>query len=322
MTWTSKADIPGGSTTSIREHGAVAIGDKIYVTGGYLPNVFLGPPGAYAWEYDEPSDTWTALTDLPAARAAHGCDTISGKVYVAGGEDASSAKNTLYEYDPSLDTWTSKATMPAARTNAAGVAVGSTLYMIGGASTITGSALTSLYAWTSNSWTTLTSLPAARQSAGAVAVGTDIYVFGGNDSGGSPTDTVWIYDTLTDTWDDTSLGPMPVADELFGMAVRRDTDVYVCGGIASGFDTGGSADYDKSTLRVYDTLTDTWTDMGDPLPVFRWVVTNAGTPSYFYVIAGWSGNETTNTLYRWQASGSSADDQWHVGAAKSGGGWA
>jgi N-acetylneuraminic acid mutarotase len=315
MAWVRKTDIPGAGTTPAtppRNHGATGIGDQLYVNGGFLGNEFGLPVTDNTWNYDEPSDTWTATAAMPAERAEHGCAAVGSKVYVAGGRDQlDNTKNTLFEYNPATNTWATKANMPSARRDAAAVAIGTKLYVIGG-SDATSTLRNTLYEWNqgTNTWTAKSMMPTALWLMGAAVVGTDIFVFGGQDSSPAYVDTVYKWNQGTDTWS-TMSSTMPVADGPYGMAVARGTDVLICGGQAGGIDDPVGGNLDKSNLYKYDTLTDSWSTL-DPLPVFRWVVSNAGTSSFFYVVAGWSGTQTFDTLYRWTASSADSVD-WHVG---------
>lgn len=294
MAWELLDDLPGGSSTSIREHGAAATPGRAYATGGVLGNVFLGPATDAANYYDELTSAWVAIANMPDARFAHGCAAISTKVYVAGGKDGSGTiRSSLFEFNESTGFWSTKAAMPSARFGNTLVKVGTKLYSIGGHDG--SSPLNTLSIWNqgTNAWSAGANMPAALYLVGAVAVGTDIFVFGGFD-GTSYVDSVFKYDTLTDTW--STLGTAPEVMAPYSNTVALlDGIVYVLYG---GIDDPVGGNLDKTTLRSYDPSTDTWAIVDDPMPLYVDITAVCATSSYLYAIAGRS-SATGNWLYRW-----------------------
>jgi N-acetylneuraminic acid mutarotase len=110
---------------------------------------------------------------------------ISGKLYVAGGNNGSSAASaTLDVYDPATNTWATMAGMPTARRGGAGGAViGGTLYVIGGRNAA-GDYIRTVEAYTpaTNTWVTKTPLPEARSGLGVVASNGVIFAVGGRNN--------------------------------------------------------------------------------------------------------------------------------------------
>jgi N-acetylneuraminic acid mutarotase len=110
---------------------------------------------------------------------------ISGKLYVAGGNDGSNAATaTLDVYDPATNTWATGAGMPTARRGGApGVVIAGTLYVIGGRNAA-GDYISTVEAYTpaTNTWVTKASLPQARSGLGAVASNGVIFAVGGRNS--------------------------------------------------------------------------------------------------------------------------------------------
>lgn len=83
--------------------------------------------------YATTTNTWQSL---PAGLVGQGgCTaTISGVIYVAGGNNGDTALNALQAYNITTATWSSLVSMPQPVTLAAGGAVGGRLYCLGGAS--------------------------------------------------------------------------------------------------------------------------------------------------------------------------------------------
>lgn len=92
----------------------------------------------------------------------------------------------------------------------------------------------------------------ARHETSGVAVGNKLYVFGGR--GSKP---VEVYDTDTGQWQD--LGRYE--DELHHFQpVAVNTDIYVLGAMFAG---GFPDEQSLPDILVYDTVTETWSDIGD-----------------------------------------------------------
>ncbi len=83
--------------------------------------------------YNPATNTWTPKAPLPSGRRqASGAAVISGKIYVAGGENGTNRLTTLEVYDPVGNSWAPKANMPTARAYSAAGAVNGLLYAVGG----------------------------------------------------------------------------------------------------------------------------------------------------------------------------------------------
>ncbi|NOS71008.1 MAG: hypothetical protein HOP33_13890 [Verrucomicrobia bacterium] len=172
--WATLAPMPLGARYSL---GAAALNGKLYAVGGvsiasssYLNRVE---------EYDPTSNTWTTKASMPTARAGALVGAIGGKLYVAGGSDASGALTSTHVYNPALNTWSTNAPMPFAG-NGEGVVLNGKLYSIGaGPSPERG-----IFAYdpASNSWSTNFALmPTGRHALGVAAddVNNKIFAVGG-----------------------------------------------------------------------------------------------------------------------------------------------
>ncbi|MDT2256173.1 kelch repeat-containing protein [Paenibacillus larvae] len=161
--WAAGADMP----TARDDLTSSAVGDKIYVIGGFGGRDKLEI-------YDTTTNTWTAGADMPTARSGLTSNAVGDKIYVIGGSGSSKVEI----YDTATNTWTAGADMPTARSGLTSNAVGDKIYVIGG---FDGSFLSNLeiYDTATNTWTIGADMPTARDDLTSSAVGDKIYVIGG-----------------------------------------------------------------------------------------------------------------------------------------------
>ena len=79
--------------------GYMAMGGKIYVTGGYSQGV----PVNSVYVYDPQADAWAQLASMGTTRQEHTSAAVGGKLYVfggQGGEDGDGYLSTAEVYDP------------------------------------------------------------------------------------------------------------------------------------------------------------------------------------------------------------------------------
>lgn len=102
--WFEKAQM----STPRMSAGAVSIGGKIILVGGTDGDEFLTLTEAYSPSLDdEEGDPWERLAPLPAGRAMFGISSLSGIVYVIGGNTENMTGSELLGYFPSSDQWQS-----------------------------------------------------------------------------------------------------------------------------------------------------------------------------------------------------------------------
>ena len=98
--WQQVASMPRG----LSAHAAVAMGGKIYVTGGSFPG--MGSVKS-VYVYDPQADAWTQLASMNAVRQCHASAAVDGKLYVFGGMNLGGDIDSVEVYDPaSSDRWT------------------------------------------------------------------------------------------------------------------------------------------------------------------------------------------------------------------------
>ena len=194
-TWTTLAPMALGSRYGL---GAAAISGKIYAVGGY--SIGSSSYLARLEVYDPVSNTWTTKASMPTAHFGALVGAIGGKLYVAGGQNASGAVTATHVYDPNLDAWTTNAPMPFTNGSGNGVVLNGKLYSIGGGP----SPEQRVFAYNpaADSWATNFALmPTGRHDLGVAADGDNnkIYAVGGYNGGSvsaleiftPPGDVIW-----------------------------------------------------------------------------------------------------------------------------------
>ena len=134
-TWTGAAPMALG-----RNHAfAGAVNGKIYVIGGRIAHAFVAASQNtdVVEEYDPATNTWSAQrAKMPTARSGGGWATYGGRIYVGGGEVATTAVvgafRALEAYEPATNTWTILPSMPMPRHGVAGAVLGNRLHLVSG----------------------------------------------------------------------------------------------------------------------------------------------------------------------------------------------
>jgi len=155
----------------------------------------------------------------------------NGHVITVGGNTTSVLNNEVSDYNANLDTWTVMPVIPAGLRVHTSATVGNNVYVIAGsdASSVYQSAVYKydLTTGTGGTWATMASLPVALGWVKAAAYQNYIYVAGGVDAVSTVVNTVYVYNTTTDTW--ATATPLPAA--VFGgaFAISGNKLVYVAG---------------------------------------------------------------------------------------------
>jgi N-acetylneuraminic acid mutarotase len=157
-----------------------------------------------------------------------------------------------------------------------------------------------------NSWTAKALMPTGRLALAAAVVNNSLhqpilYAIGGDDGNGQTMSTVEAYDFATNAW--STKAPLPVRLEETNGAGVIARKIYVSGGRDLDNNSPGSDDgFPRSSLYVYDPVTDSWSRKADmPLPSMAGVtgVLNGK----LYVL-----NASFNSFYRYDPSA----DTWSV----------
>ncbi|MBT0160806.1 PKD domain-containing protein [Candidatus Bathyarchaeota archaeon A05DMB-2] len=263
VTWQQKMDMPTARGSLFR--GRSAIGEKIYVIGGWNGNVLN-----IVEIYNIDEDMWIAGTPLPAPRLDGAVQVIDSKLYVIGGNShgGGGAVSTVWEYDPILDVWASKSSMPTGRRSLASAVVDGKIYAISGVDT--GNMISTaveVYDPATDTWQIKSAHPLPRQYLTAEAVSGKIYTFGGNEY----SNRVHEYDPVLDEWTEKSPMPLYVSSPN---SVAIGDKIFIVGGSGS------------ESVMMYDPATDHWAVLLDSLPTQRFGALTAEVYGKIYVIGG------------------------------------
>jgi len=227
-TWTTKSPMP----TARQNLTASVVNGKIYAIGGQSSDstsyrsveIFSAVE-----EYDPVTDTWTAKSPIPTARANHFAHVVNGKIYVFGGAYTAEPHFlpvfTIEVYDPATDTWIPKGEFLGGLRDGESSMVGGKIYFFGG---LPEPRKVYEYDLATDTWTQKSDMPTARRGLSASALDGKIYVFGG--FSGSGLTPVEVYDPAMDTW---AIAPdMPTP--RFGLhSSVVDGKIYIIGGAKS-----------------------------------------------------------------------------------------
>jgi hypothetical protein len=229
------------------------------VRPGALP-VLAGPaagrrPGGVASPAWLDNSPWVRLPQTPGplalAGAAGAVDTVSGKVYAAGGEaDAIRQRSALSVFDPSTSRWSELRPMSYQRAFASAAFIGGRLYVTGGIDTgnDVGVPQTEIYDPASGTWTQGAPVPHPYGGAATVVLDGKMYLIGGCASTGCETAGVQVYNPATNRWSAAAGYPIPIAWANCGAIAGQ---IYCAGG-----STGNSM---TSAGYAYDPATGKWT---------------------------------------------------------------
>jgi N-acetylneuraminic acid mutarotase len=235
-----------------QEHGVVAVNGKVYVLGGYTPDVT-----ASVLAYDPSADSWHAVSDFPSPFNHPAAGVIGNQIYVAGFYAGTSltgpATGRTFVYDPTADHWTEKKALPSGTERAGGcVAIlGTDLYVFGGGNSGDATSFASVYDTVNDSWRTLPDLPETREHCAAFASGGKLYVVGGrthNIPEFRP--STLEFDPVAGTY--TEKTPIPVPRGGLAGAVLGGR-LFVFGGEGADNSLGVFDD-----INAYDAATDSW----------------------------------------------------------------
>lgn len=190
--WTQKASMPLGSRYAL---AAGAINGKLYAVGGYniASNTYL----SRLEEYDPATNTWQTKASMPTARVLDGVAVVDGRLYVAGGSNASGAVTALEIYDPSTNSWSFGASQPTAQTSGVGVIDGK-IYMAGGGPSP--ETLLQVYDPVTNNWTTGAPMTIGRHGMGVAADPVNRKLFAVGGWNGSYVSTLEVFVPSEVTW--------------------------------------------------------------------------------------------------------------------------
>jgi N-acetylneuraminic acid mutarotase len=217
----------------VRAPALAAVGNRVYVVGGYLDNPW--EPVADLQIFDPATGSVEAGPAMPTARGGAAAVGLDGKLHVIGGvvafgnDPMGSESNTHEVFDPSTGTWSSRAAMPSPRWGHGAVTVDGKIYVFGG-----WAPGFEVYYPGNDSWTSFSS-EVARADLAAAALRGKIYLIGGGEIQSGccevPTSLVDSFDPQSGSW--TRATAMPTARMGHRAAVVGQA-IYVIGGSTTG----------------------------------------------------------------------------------------
>jgi N-acetylneuraminic acid mutarotase len=236
---------------------------KIYVLGGYPPEMGPNRTSSAVQVYDIASNSWQMGPQLPEPNNHGMAASVNGKVYLLGGQttddqNGATAVDHVWELDPALNTWVAKAPMPTARSGGVAVVLGGKIYVAGGR--VPRGNDFAAYDVATNTWEALPDLPSQRNHITGAAINGRVHIVGGRLGNGlSPlkSDANEVYNPQTRTW--TTAAPMLSGRSGINGVMARGC-FHVWGGESP---TGMSPQHE-----YYDPRTNQWASLRNmPLPV-------------------------------------------------------
>lgn len=220
--WKTLAPLP----LPLHHSAAAALGDRVYVSGGYRDLSFTADNSA-AWAYDPAEDNWSALAAMPFPRAAHVMVALDGLLYVIGGVGQNSRE--VWTYDPEADSWArDSAPLPTPREHLTAAVADGRIFVIAGRREGNNVGTVEVYDPAEDSWAPGPDLPTPRSGLTSATTPGEIHVGGGEDLTGEGTfDEHEVLDLEALQW---SSGP-PLAAPRHGLAsVALGGSWYLIGG--------------------------------------------------------------------------------------------
>ncbi len=220
---------------------AAVIGGLIYVPGG---ETAPGQPTDVVEVYDPREQVWSTISSIPTPLSRYSMVSFEGKLYVFGGWDGLTYKNTVYSYDPQTNSWLTLSDMPTLRAYAGAAVAGGDIYIIGGFDGATALSTNEVYSPElefsgSDPWRAAAPLPAIRYAMGVESIADIIHVIGGK--GGDGDNKSYKYIAQIDAWQPFE-SPMRGEWSFLGL-VHIETYLYGIGGMIGEENTGQSLSY-------------------------------------------------------------------------------
>jgi N-acetylneuraminic acid mutarotase len=264
--WKNPSPSPSPSARDMHSMAYDSVAHKMVIFGGAKLNSNVN---SETWLYDVSTNTWTNPNPVskPSYRWGHSMayDVAHGKVVLFGGVDAVGPNAETWIYDTATNTWTNMnpSSAPRARYYSAMAydSVTGKIVLFGGADDTMAFNDTWLYDIATNTWTNQSpsSSPTPRDmhSMAYDSVAHKMVIFGGAKLNSNVNSETWLYDVATNTW--TNPNPSPKPSYRWGHVMAFDASqgkVVLFGGVDA---VGPNAE-----TWIYDTATNTWTNMNPP----------------------------------------------------------
>jgi len=273
--WASAPPLMLGAT---QETAAVAIGDKVYILGGFNSNDGIVPAVQI---FDTASCTYSLGPPMPKPVHHINAVALDGTIYVLGSMEtaAFTAIGDTWSWNPADADWTVRAAMPAGTQRGSAIvgAIAGKIYVAGG---LRNGAVTdvSVYDPVMDSWTAETPLPQTRDHACGGALDGKLYVIGGRQAN-ITTITGLVYEfTPGGAWVERLAMPTPRG----GTGCGAVGDRFV---VVGGEGNPGTASGVFSEVEAYTPATNTWETLA-PMPTPRHGMGAATVGTRLYVPGG------------------------------------
>lgn len=252
------------------EVAAAAAGDKIYITGGFVPP---GRTVPIVEIYDVAADSYSRGPDLPVGSNHAMAPAWDGVVYVLGGYTDATGLSAPTDRGFALkgESWEELPAMPEVRAAGGAVAIDGKIYVAGGVGPSGLASTTMVFDIADASWSTAEGVPTQREHLGVATDGRKLYVVGGRPPN---TDVLEAFDPVSGEWE--RLGDMPTARG--GLAAAGTENGLIVA-------AGGEADATFPEVEAYDVGEDRWVKLED-LPTPRHGLGVVAVGNTVYVVAG------------------------------------
>jgi N-acetylneuraminic acid mutarotase len=203
------------------DHASAATLDgHVYLAGGHS----FGRDSARVFRLDGAS--WIEVAAMHHARGGHALVAAAGRLYVIGGNTASSQVPATEVYDPASNRWTDLLALPLPRNHVAGFTFQGKVCVAGGRSPNT--TRVDCFDPSARTWTRLANLPGPTSGAGAATLESgEVVLMGGQDAVESRMVTQLVHLGLDRRW--SSVLKMLVPRHGFELAVFHGR-AWACGG--------------------------------------------------------------------------------------------
>jgi N-acetylneuraminic acid mutarotase len=275
LTFTTAAPMP----IPRAEGGSFVADGKMFAFGGFIGSKLQISTEMDA--YDPTTNKWTRVADCPVKVNDDpvAVDPVTDTAWITGFflNDGFHPSGLTYAYNVKTNTWTQGPSLPET-IGAGGMAVvGRELHYWGGRD-MNNIGTTAHYRLNLDDvaagWVKDTPIPLTTNHVATATVNGQIYSIGGiinKEETTSNETNVWRYDPSTRQW--TAMAPIPVGTgHIASAAAVYGNDIIIAGG-----EINGSKDIMTEAVREYDTVTNTWTQIGNlPAPRQSSLVTAIG----------------------------------------------
>lgn len=252
--WTRVADFPGENRIFA---SYFSIGGTGFIAGGRHRSLSGLDYNKDFYAYDQETDKWTRLPDLPYPVTEACSFSIGNKGYIVGGRDTLGFRSTMLVWDNSTRTWSESNPLPTALSRAMGVAfsINGKGYVATGMDP-SGGLLSDLWEYDpqTGGWNQKASLPWwPRLNATSFTIHECGYVIGGMADFFQTPDDLCCYNTQTDTWTLKTACPEAPREGIFGFSLG-----------AYGYFTRSwtkEDSYSSNKVWQYDKALDSWLDV-------------------------------------------------------------